>query len=90
MKISAEKLVSRVKMQRKRSTKHEIRNPKQFQMIKIGKIPNKIPSDSMFWIFPILDISVSAFVSDFDIRISDLCRRRTGTVNLLKSFCLTF
>ena len=36
-------------------------------------------------------ISVWAFVSvrgaAFDIRISDLYRRRTGTVNLLKSFC---
>jgi Putative transposase len=30
------------------------------------------------------------FVSDFDIRISDLFRRGIGTVKLLKSFCLTF
>jgi hypothetical protein len=41
-------------------------------MTKISQIPNKLPSDSVFWIFLILDSSVSAFVSDFDIRISDL------------------
>jgi len=77
-----------------KTSKHEIRNPKQIQMIKINQIPNKLSSDSVFWIFPILYSSVSAFVSirgaAFDIRISDLCRGHTGTVNLLKSFCLTF
>jgi hypothetical protein len=62
-------------------------------MTKISQIPNQLASDTVFWIFPILDFSVSAFVSvrgaSFDIRISDLCRRRTGTVNLLRSSCLT-
>jgi hypothetical protein len=36
-------------------------------MTKISQIPNELPSNSMFWIFPILASSVSAFVSDFDI-----------------------
>jgi len=57
-----------------KNSKHEIRNSKQIQMTKISQIPNKLFSDSVFWIFPILDSPVSAFVSDFDIRISDLCR----------------
>ena len=35
-----------------KNSKHEIRNSKQFQMTKIGKIPNKLLSDSLFWIFP--------------------------------------
>jgi hypothetical protein len=67
--------MSRAKAQRAPRTtnsKHEIRNSKQFQMTKICKIPNKLPSDSVFWIFPILDLFVSEFVSDFDIRILDL------------------
>ena len=41
-------------------------------MIKIGKILNKLPSDSVFWIFPIRDLFVFQFVSNFDIRILDL------------------
>jgi len=36
-----------------KNSKHEIRNSKQFQMTKVCKIPNKLPSDSVFWIFPI-------------------------------------
>jgi len=38
-------------------------------MTKIRKIQNRLPSDSVFWIFPIWDLSVPEFVSDFDIRI---------------------
>jgi hypothetical protein len=49
------------KAPRTKNSKHEIparsqaggRNSKQFQMTKICKIPNKLPSDSVFWIFPI-------------------------------------
>jgi len=59
------------KAQRTKNSKHEIRNPKQYQMTKIRKIQNRLPSDSVFWIFPIWDLSVPEFVSDFDIRISD-------------------
>jgi hypothetical protein len=40
--------------QRRQEQKFEARNPKQFQMTKIGKIPNKLPSDSVFRIFLIL------------------------------------
>jgi len=60
-----------------KNSKHKIRNSKQIQMTKISQIPNKLFLDSVFWIFPILDLPVSAFVSvrgaSFDIRISDLC-----------------
>ena len=45
------------KAPRTKNSQHESgpadRNSKQFQMTKIGKIPNKLPSDSVFWIFPI-------------------------------------
>jgi hypothetical protein len=57
-------------------------------MTKIGKIPNKLPSDSVFRIFPISDLFVSAFVSDLDIRISDLFRGRTGAINFVKAVLL--
>jgi len=57
------------------NSKLEIRNSKQFQIIKIGKILNKLASDSVFWIFPIGGLFVSEFVSDFDIRISDFVAR---------------
>jgi len=40
-------------------------------MTKKQKIPNELPSDSVFWIFPISHLIISAFVSNFDIRISD-------------------
>jgi len=57
--------------------KFETRNSKQFQMIKIGKILNKLASDSMLWIFSIGGLFiVSEFVSDFDIRISDFVERK--------------
>jgi hypothetical protein len=36
-----------------KNSKHEIRKSKQFQMTKICKIPNRLPSDSLFWIFRI-------------------------------------
>ena len=36
---------------KKKNSKHEIRNSKQFQMTKISKIPNNLLSDSLFWIF---------------------------------------
>ena len=57
------------KTPRTKNSKHEIRNSKQFQMTKICKIPNRLHSDSVFWIFPSGDLFVSEFVSDFDIRI---------------------
>jgi hypothetical protein len=48
-------------------------------MTKIGKIPNKLPSDSAFWIFPILHLFWPRFVSvrgaAFEIRISDFAWR---------------
>ena len=50
-------------------SKLEIRNSKQFQMTEMCKIPNRLRTDSMFWIFPSGDLFVSGFVSDFDIRI---------------------
>jgi hypothetical protein len=39
-----------------KNSKHEIRNSKQIQMTKIFTIPNKLPSTSVFWIFPIWDL----------------------------------
>jgi hypothetical protein len=53
--------------QKIRSTKSEIRN--NFQMTAMCKIPNRLHSDSVLWIFPSGDLFVSGFVSDFDIRI---------------------
>jgi hypothetical protein len=38
---------------KKKNSKHEIRNSKQFQMTKTCKILNELPADSVFWIFPI-------------------------------------
>jgi hypothetical protein len=62
---------------RAKNSKHEIparsqasgRNSKQFQMTEMFKIPNRLDSDSVFWIFPSGDLFVSGFVSDFAIRI---------------------
>jgi len=34
-----------------KNKKFEARNPKQIQMTKMGKIPNELPSDPVFWIF---------------------------------------
>jgi hypothetical protein len=55
----------------KKNSKHEIRNPKQIQMTKIDKTPNKLPSDSVFWIFFGFGFIWLRFVSDFVLRISD-------------------
>jgi hypothetical protein len=55
--MQSETLVTRAETQRRReqkirSTKSETRN--NFQITKIGKIPNKLPSDSVSCIFPIV------------------------------------
>jgi hypothetical protein len=47
------------------NSKLEIRDSKQFQMVKKEKVPNKPVSDF------VIGIQVFGFVSDFDIRISD-------------------
>jgi hypothetical protein len=58
MRDEKEKSCSRNIRQGKRTTnsKLEIRNTKQIQMIEKHKIPNQLPSDSVFWIFPIGDL----------------------------------
>jgi hypothetical protein len=56
---------------RTKNSKHEIRNPKQIQMTKIGKTRNKLPSDSVFWNFFGFGFIWLRFVSDFVLRISD-------------------
>ena len=59
-------------------TKFEARNPKQIQMIKMGKIQNKLPADSAFWIFFRFGIIWLRFVSvrgaAFVLRISDFLK----------------
>ncbi len=54
---AAEAQPNRLAQRRKgaKSKKFEARNPKfeTISMSKIGKIPNPLPSDSVFWIFPI-------------------------------------
>jgi hypothetical protein len=69
------------KTPRTKNSKHEIRNSKQSQMAKIGKIPNKLPSDSAFWIFPIGNLPVSSLfrISIFGFRIC--FRGRLGAMN---------
>jgi len=52
-------------------------------MTKINKISNKLHSDPCFG-FSDLRFFVSAFVSDFDIRISDLSRWLLGASKLLE------
>jgi hypothetical protein len=57
--MQSETLVTRAETQRRReqkirSTKSETRN--NFQITKIGKIPNKLPSDSVSCIFPIVEV----------------------------------
>jgi len=47
-------------------------------MTQIAKIPNKLPSGSVFWIFRIWDLFWPRFVSNFDIRILDLFRWLLG------------
>ena len=54
----------------------QIRNSKQFQMVKNQKVPNKRVSD----------LSLSGFVSDFDIRISDFVFWCLGAINVLEFF----
>ncbi len=55
-----------------KNNKFKARNPKQIQMIQRLQNQNEPKSDSRFWIFRIWDLFWSRFVSDLDIRISDL------------------
>jgi hypothetical protein len=55
------------------NSKHEIRNPKQIRNDeKQLQCSKQVGPNSAFWIFRILDLFDCKFVSDFDIRISDL------------------
>jgi len=75
MKGTPDKTVSRAKTAKnakQNKSKHEIRNSKQFQMTKIPNFQtNSIPHRSLEF-SPILDLFGRLFVSDFEIRISDL------------------
>jgi hypothetical protein len=51
-----------------RNSKLEIRNNSEYSK---NKIRNKVDSDSWFWIFFGFWVYLSAFVLEFDIRISD-------------------
>ena len=79
--------MTRAKTQRRQeqkilSTKSEARNSKQIQMTKKHNVPNNPDSDSKFWIFRVWDLFWPRFVSDFEIRISDLFRWSLGAKNL--------
>jgi hypothetical protein len=50
-------------------------------MFQMSKFLNTPRSDSVFRIFQLLDLIVSEFVSDFDIRISDFICWRLGALN---------
>jgi hypothetical protein len=54
----------------RKNSKHEIRNPKQYQMTQIRKFKTGFPRFG--WISQIWDSSVPEFVLDFAIRISNL------------------
>jgi hypothetical protein len=44
-------------------------------MTKMYEIPNQVPPHSVFWICGFRFVCFSQFVSDFEIRISDLLRQ---------------
>ena len=61
-----------------KNSKHEIRNPKQFQMVKNQKIFKQTRLGFRDW-----DLNLS-FVSDFDIRISDFVCRWLAAINIVQ------
>ena len=75
--------VEQNRRQETKNSKHETRNSKQFQMTKIGKILNKLPSDSVFWIFRFEICLLSLFrISIFEFRI--LVVRLLAAINFVE------